>query len=93
MAGEGVLTNPWAIGRLWWKGRFKVYTSLRASPKVMCVVRVKQKAIVDWLVHNNEQPYPTKPIEIVAEVLSPKDRPGHVLDKCRHYQNIGISQI
>jgi Uma2 family endonuclease len=42
---------------------------------------------------SNEQPYPTKPIEIVAEVLSPKDRPAHVLDKCRHYQNIGIGQI
>jgi hypothetical protein len=27
MAGEGVLTNPWAIGRTRWKGRFKVYTS------------------------------------------------------------------
>ena len=30
MAGEGVLTNLWAIGRIRWKGRFKVYTSHRA---------------------------------------------------------------
>jgi Uma2 family endonuclease len=31
-----------------------------------------------------EQPYPTKPLEIVVEILSPDDRMSQVLSKCRH---------
>jgi Uma2 family endonuclease len=40
-----------------------------------------------------EQPYPTKPIEIVAEVLSPTDKPSEVNEKCRNYEKCGIGQI
>jgi Uma2 family endonuclease len=40
-----------------------------------------------------EQPYPTKPIDIVAEVLSPEDRMSRVFDKCRHYGRIGIAAV
>ena len=38
-------------------------------------------------------PYPTKPFEIVAEVLSPDDRMQRVMAKCRHYERIGIQKI
>lgn len=37
--------------------------------------------------------YPTKPIDIVAEILSPDDAAGKVLEKCRHYAGLGIAQI
>jgi Uma2 family endonuclease len=37
--------------------------------------------------------YPTKPIDIVAEILSPDDPPGKVLEKCQHYAELGIRQI
>lgn len=40
-----------------------------------------------------EQPYPTRPIDIVAEVLSPGDDMHTVHEKCEHYARIGISQI
>lgn len=40
-----------------------------------------------------EQPYPTKPLEIVVEVLSPDDRMTQVLSKCRHYSRIGIEKV
>jgi Uma2 family endonuclease len=40
-----------------------------------------------------EQPYPTKPIEVVAEVLSPEDLMTKVLQKCLNYARIGISNI
>jgi Uma2 family endonuclease len=40
-----------------------------------------------------EEPYPTRPIEIVAEVLSPEDQRPRVLAKCREYHRIGIGQI
>ncbi len=37
--------------------------------------------------------YPTKPIDIVAEVLSPDDQDEKVIEKCRHYTTLGIRQI
>ncbi len=40
-----------------------------------------------------EQPYPTQPIDIVAEVLSPEDRMAHVFEKCRQYERIGIRKV
>jgi Uma2 family endonuclease len=40
-----------------------------------------------------EQPYPTTPVEIVIEILSPDDRMMHVLQKCRHYSRIGITKV
>jgi Uma2 family endonuclease len=40
-----------------------------------------------------EQPYPTKPIDVVAEILSPDDRMSRVFDKCRHYERIGIPAV
>ncbi|MGI9075604.1 MAG: Uma2 family endonuclease [Bryobacteraceae bacterium] len=39
-----------------------------------------------------EQPYPTKPVDIVAEVLS-DDPMTKVFEKCRNYARIGIPQI
>ncbi len=39
-----------------------------------------------------EQPYPTKPVNIVAEVLS-DDPMTKVFEKCRNYARIGIPQI
>jgi Uma2 family endonuclease len=40
-----------------------------------------------------EEPYPTKPVEIVVEILSPDDPMARVFEKCRHYARIGIPQI
>lgn len=39
-----------------------------------------------------EQPYPTRPVEIVAEILS-DDPMTRVFEKCRNYARIGIPQI
>ncbi len=40
-----------------------------------------------------EQPYPTKPIDVVVEVLSPTDSMSGVFEKCRQYDRIGIKAI
>lgn len=40
-----------------------------------------------------EGPYPTKPVEIVAEVLSPEDKMARVFEKCRQYERIGIAKV
>lgn len=37
--------------------------------------------------------YPTKPIDIVAEILSPDDPPGKMREKSLHYAELGIYQI
>lgn len=42
---------------------------------------------------NIDEEYPTKPVEIVAEVLSPDDKMLQVYEKCRQYERIGIDQI
>ena len=40
-----------------------------------------------------EQPYPTKALEVVVEILSPEDSMFRVLTKCRAYQNWGFEHI
>jgi len=37
--------------------------------------------------------YPTKPVAIVAEILSPTDSMTHVFEKCGHYARVGVEQI
>jgi len=37
--------------------------------------------------------YPTEPVEIVVEILSPDDKLIYVVNKCRHYERIGVEQV
>lgn len=37
--------------------------------------------------------YPTEPVDIVVEILSPDDRMSLVMSKCRRYGRIGIAQV
>jgi Uma2 family endonuclease len=40
-----------------------------------------------------ERPYPTKPVDLVMEILSPTDAMSLVYEKCQNYQRIGFEQI
>ncbi len=40
-----------------------------------------------------ERPYPTKPVEIVVEILSEDDPMSRLLTKCRTYQEWGFQEI
>ncbi len=40
-----------------------------------------------------EHPYPTKPVDVVVEILSPEDRMSRVFEKCRQYSRIGVLKI
>ncbi len=40
-----------------------------------------------------EIPYPTQPVDVVVEVLSPEDRMQRVIAKCRNYERVGIGAI
>ena len=37
--------------------------------------------------------YPTEPVEIVVEILSPDDKLIHVIKKCHQYERIGTERI
>lgn len=37
--------------------------------------------------------YPTEPVEIVVEILSPEDKVMYVMKKCHHYERIGTEKI
>lgn len=40
-----------------------------------------------------EGPYPTRPVEVVVEILSPDDGPSDVVAKCSFYASLGIPYI
>jgi len=40
-----------------------------------------------------QHPYPTRPVAVVAEILSPDDPMSKVFEKCRRYKHIGIGQV
>ena len=48
--------------------------------------------VIAWLASIG-QGYPTEPVDIVAEVLSPDDKMAKVFERCRQYQRLGIRQI
>ena len=40
-----------------------------------------------------ESPYPTKPVEVVIEILSPTDAMSLVHEKCGNYQRLGFERV
>lgn len=40
-----------------------------------------------------EGPYPTKPVEVVVEILSPDDKSAEIASKCGFYGGLGIQHI
>jgi Uma2 family endonuclease len=37
--------------------------------------------------------YPTEPVEVVVEILSPDDQLIHLIKKCQQYERIGTERI
>ena len=44
-------------------------------------------------IDQREDPYPTQPVDVVIEILSPDDRFSLVQEKCERYANRGIKDI
>jgi Uma2 family endonuclease len=40
-----------------------------------------------------ETPFPTSPVEVVVEILSPDDQRAAIISKCRFYRELGIQSI
>ncbi len=50
--------------------------------------------IPDVIAHPHIQdPYPTTPVDVVVEILSPRDEMIDAIDKCADYQSLGIPAI
>ncbi len=50
--------------------------------------------IPDAIAHPHIQdPYPTAPVDVVVEILSPGDKMIDAIDKCADYQNLGVRAI
>ncbi len=74
---------------------FLIMAGYRAAPEIELRIDPNWQPKPDVIASLSpiEQPYPTKPLDLVAEVLSPDDRMGQVFEKCRQYQRIGVGQI
>jgi len=63
----------------------------QALPEITVRVAQTRYLIPDVAVDREiEDPYPTKPVPLVIEVLSPEDRLGAALAKCEEYHQWGV---
>ncbi len=49
--------------------------------------------VIAWERGSMQGPYPTKPFDVVIEILSPEDAFSRVLRKCRLYEKWGIRRV
>lgn len=65
------------------------------GPEVMLRMDPVWQPVPDVIAESrpDPHPYPTGPVDVVAEILSPTDREVEVLEKCGHYARNGISLI
>ena len=69
-------------------------TGYRAGHDIELRVTDDWRPIPDVIADSKiSHPYPTKPVDVVIEVLSPTDRMSDTLQKCADYQSIGIEAI
>jgi Uma2 family endonuclease len=68
----------------------------KAGPELTLAMSEKWEPVPDvcgLLGHSDKEPYPTRPIPVAIEILSPDDRFTRVIKKCRRYAEWGIADI
>jgi Uma2 family endonuclease len=68
----------------------------KAGPELTLAMSEKWEPVPDvcgLLGPSNREPYPTRPIPVAIEILSPDDRFTRVIKKCRLYAEWGIADI
>jgi Uma2 family endonuclease len=75
--------------------RFLEQAGYRVAPEIELRIDPNWQPVPDLLASLSrlESPYPTKPVELVVEILSPTDAMSLVHDKCQNYQRLGFQQI
>ena len=64
---------------------------MRALPEVSVRLSATKYLVPDVVAGNNiGSPYPTEPVLLCAEILSPEDRVGAMLAKCEQYHSWGV---
>ncbi len=69
------------------------YPGFRAGPEVTVRVNPTQYLVPDVVVQEEERlqrPYPTEPVHLCVEVLSPDDRLSDTIAKCERYHAWGV---
>jgi Uma2 family endonuclease len=68
----------------------------KAGPELTLAMSEKWEPVPDvcgLLGPSDEEPYPTRPIPVAIEILSPDDRFTRLIKKCRRYAEWGIADI
>lgn len=71
-----------------------VYTEFEAESEVTVRIREGKYFIPDIIVQRQDHiqdPYPTEPVHLCVEILSPDDRMSEVLAKCEEYHAWGLA--
>jgi Uma2 family endonuclease len=64
---------------------------VRALPELTVRISATKYLIPDVSVsHGVHSPYPTEPVQLCCEILSPEDRLGAMLSKCEEYHAWGV---
>ena len=64
---------------------------VRALPEVTLRLSASKYLVPDVVAaHEIQKPYPTEPVLLCIEILSPDDRPGAMLAKCEQYHDWGV---
>jgi Uma2 family endonuclease len=69
------------------------FPQFRAASEVTVQVRTGKYLVPDLIVQRRDQiqrPYPTEPVHLCVEILSPGDRMSDVLAKCEEYDAWGV---
>jgi Uma2 family endonuclease len=70
-------------------------SQLKAASEVTVKVREGRYFVPDLIVQAGEiqGPYPTEPVSLCVEILSPEDRLGEVLTKAEAYHDWGVAMV
>ena len=72
------------------------YPAFRAGPEVTVRVNPTQYLVPDVVVQESgsvQRPYPTEPVHLCIEVLSPDDRLSDTIAKCERYHIWGVPHV
>jgi len=72
------------------------FPDFEANTKLTCQIRTGKYLVPDFAVQARsriQDPYPTAPVHLCVEILSPDDRLSQVIAKCEDYHDWGVEVV
>jgi Uma2 family endonuclease len=72
------------------------YPDYEAASEVTVRIRPEKYLVPDLIVQHRDHiqdPYPTEPVHLCVEILSPEDRLSQVIAKCEDYHAWGVETV